>query len=367
MVLKHRLAHLDLLRLLAVALVMYGHFVGVAGGATDIYGVIGPQTKLPLIDASRWQLWRFETFLVDNFTTQSAILGVTLFFLVTGYLMPTMLERYSRAAFLINRFFRIYPVLIAACGLIGLFVGVTQNVSFSVQSYLVSMSLAYPFFSIITISGIFWTLFVEVVFYLLAASVGHFSVYRLVALQALLLLVIFISTRTDWWLAYIAALHARYLLTICIGSAVYLAEKESKWEHKVILVFASAFFCYLGFQLYRYGHVDDSNYCRIRSQVLALSLFLLFHFAGKTKVLGKIPKPVYWVADMVYPLYLLHVAFGLGTMAIVRNVTSNPYAMLIGAIAAALASASVLHFTLEVPSIKLGRYFARRVDKRATQ
>jgi peptidoglycan/LPS O-acetylase OafA/YrhL len=32
--------------------------------------------------------------------SQTGILGVSLFFIVTGYLMPLMLERYSRAEFI---------------------------------------------------------------------------------------------------------------------------------------------------------------------------------------------------------------------------------------------------------------------------
>ena len=44
---KHRFAYLDVLRLLAVMLVMFGHYVSVAGGATEIPGIINIDTALP--------------------------------------------------------------------------------------------------------------------------------------------------------------------------------------------------------------------------------------------------------------------------------------------------------------------------------
>ena len=115
-----RIQGLDILRLISVALVMYGHFVSVGGGAKVIPGIFPASVNLPLIDASKWHAYKYEIFLINNFHTQAGILGVTLFFIITGYLMPMMAERYNRKEFLINRFFRIFPTLLVSLLTVGL-------------------------------------------------------------------------------------------------------------------------------------------------------------------------------------------------------------------------------------------------------
>jgi len=151
---QNRFAYLDVLRLIAVVLVMFGHFVSVGGGATVIPGIISIEYPLPLIDSSSWGMWKFEVFMIETFSTQTAILGVTLFFLVTGYLMPVMTERYSRKGFLVNRFFRIFPVLFVAMIVLGIFVGATQEIKFDVSSYLASWTLTYPIFGVVPVAGV---------------------------------------------------------------------------------------------------------------------------------------------------------------------------------------------------------------------
>ena len=129
---NNRFIYLDILRLLSLMLVMFGHYVLVAGGALDIPLVMNPNlTLLPIIDNSRWDLWKLEVFLVEYFSTQTAILGVSLFFIITGYLMPAMLERYNRLEFLINRLF---PTLIVATLLVSIVVAICQDIHFPVSS-----------------------------------------------------------------------------------------------------------------------------------------------------------------------------------------------------------------------------------------
>ena len=101
---QHRINYLDVLILLAVVLVMFGHFISVGSVATDIPGVINPDFSLHLYDAAKWKLWWVEIIMIEQFSTQTAVLGVSLFFIITGYLIPMMMHRYTRREFLINRF-----------------------------------------------------------------------------------------------------------------------------------------------------------------------------------------------------------------------------------------------------------------------
>ncbi|MGE8411566.1 MAG: acyltransferase family protein [Pseudomonas sp.] len=359
---QNRFAYLDILRVLAVVLVMFGHYVLVGGGATSIPGVISDGYPLPLVDQGSWSIWRFEVFLINSFSTQTAILGVTLFFIITGYLMPVMLERYSRLEFLVNRIFRIFPVLLVALGMIGLFVWATQGLVFGWSNYIASFTLSYLVFGVVPVASILWTLVIEVLFYGFSAVIGKFSVYRLFAFQALILGVIVLSVKIpgSYYLMLVAS-QMKYMMIICVGSAIYLAERDSSWPNRVSMVFGSVVLTYLAFQFYKVGHEDSSTYNNIGTQLLALGLFLGFKFISRFDFMHKLPKPIYWMADLVYPIYLLHAAFGLGTMALVRGFTHDPYVMLLMAITSSVFASWLLHRYVEVPGIAVGKSCVRNL------
>lgn len=360
---KHRFAYLDIIRLLAVLLVMFGHYVLVGGGATEIPGIINPDFSLPLFDQTKWQLWKLETFLIEHFSTQTAILGVSLFFIVTGYLMPMMMQRYSRRGFLVNRFFRIFPTLFVAVIVLGLFVGVTQGITFGLPSYIGSWTLTYLIFGVLPITGVLWTLVVEVLFYICAAMIGRFSMSKLYFFQTILLAVILASVKKPAvYYLMLAATQAKYLLMICIGSAIYLSEQQTEWQHKFLPVLGSLVLTHLGTTLYRVGHEDTSTYGNLGTQALTLTLFLFLYWVSRLGFLLKLPTATHWLASLVYPIYLLHAPIGLGTMALVRSATNEPYVMLVAAVTATLFVSGLVHKYVEEPGISLGRTFMRRIE-----
>lgn len=362
---QQRFAYLDILRLLAVFLVMFGHYVSVGGGATDIPGIINIGFQLPLYDQTKWEIWKFEIFMIEKFSTQTAILGVVLFFIITGYLMPMMLERYTRRNFLINRFFRIFPFLFVTMIVLGAFVGATQGIKFSIASYIASWTLTYAALGIIPVAGVLWTLVIEVLFYLCAAIIGKFSIYKLTFFQAILLAIISASAKkNDAYYLMLTAIQAKYILMICIGSAVYLAEKEDNWLHKFSFVFISIVLAYIGFQIYRIGHEDTSTYNNLGTHILALFLFLSFYWLSKSNLLRNLPKPLYWTANLVYPIYLIHATIGFGTIAMLRSFTSEPYIMVVGAILTSILISWILHKFIEEPGISIGRFIIHRLELR---
>lgn len=355
-----RLAYLDLLRIVSVVLVMWGHFVSVGGGAQVIPGIINPDfTPLPLIDQTQWRAYLPEVFLIETFGTQSAILGVSLFFLITGYLMPMMCARYNRRQFLLNRFFRIFPTLTAAVAILGIFLYLTQGITFNAESYLASITLTYPWLGIVPITGVLWTLVIEVIFYLIVFLVGKFTLHRLIFIQAILLLTIFVGVvyREHYYL-WLAGYQSRFLLFITIGSAVYLAEKEEATFTKFATLLPSIILSYVGFQLFKLGKVDASTYENLGTHLLAASIFLGFYHLGPV-LLKRLPNMVATLADLVYPFYLIHTAIGLVTMALVREHINQPYLILLSAVLASLLASWVLHQSVEKPAISFGRRFTR--------
>lgn len=355
-----RLAYLDLLRVVSVILVMWGHFVMVGGGAQVIPGIINPDlTTLPLIDQTQWHAYLLEVFLIEAFSTQSAILGVSLFFLITGYLMPMMCARYNRAEFLLNRFFRIFPTLIAAVVILGIFLYFTQGITFGASTYLASITLTYPWLGIAPIAGVLWTLVIEVLFYFIAFLVGTFTLRRLMFIQAILLLTIFLGVAyREHYYVWLAGYQSRFLLFITIGSAIYLAEKEEAVLTKAVTLLPSIILSYVGFQIFKLGKVDASTYENLGTHLLAAGIFLIFYHLGPI-VLKRLPKMIDTLADLVYPFYLIHAAIGLVAMALVREHTQQPYLILLSAVFASLLASWLLHQSVEKPAISFGRRFTR--------
>ena len=77
-----RLAYLDVIRVLSVVLVMWGHFISVGGNANSLPLIINEKynQKLPIYEGSKWDAGLFEVFLINYFNTQTAVVGVSLFF-----------------------------------------------------------------------------------------------------------------------------------------------------------------------------------------------------------------------------------------------------------------------------------------------
>lgn len=364
---KKRLAPLDLLRLVSVLLVMYAHFVSVGTFAPEIPSIIKPGVLLPLAESTAWRFWLFDSFLIEVFSTQAGILGVSMFFMITGYLMPTMLERYSRVEFLMNRAWRIFPVLVTGTLLIGLFLWLGQGIIFPVSSYLASWTLTYSLLHLPPVAGVLWTLIVEVLFYFVACMTGRFTVYKLLMLQTALIVIILLSaTYPAYPLLLLAASQAKYLLMILVGSAIYLAEREAGWGRQIALVCSAIMLSYVGFKLFKIGHEDTSTYANLSTMLLAAGLFVGFQALSSVGWLNRIPAVVMWLSDLVYPVYIVHAAIGLATMAMVRSLTPNPYVMLAAAVMMTLLVSTMLHYCVERPGISLGRKFVRKIANRAS-
>ncbi|AZO80995.1 MULTISPECIES: acyltransferase [unclassified Bosea (in: a-proteobacteria)] len=149
---RQRYANLDALRAIAALAVMVEHMFGdlirQAPAAT------GPMSALAEALVQNLSLGRF---------------GVALFFLISGFVVPFSIagERPLRH-FAISRLFRLYPAFwlaLAVLATMGWFSGYMPGL----PTVLANMSMAPPIFGQPWLSPIHWTLFVELLFYVLVA------------------------------------------------------------------------------------------------------------------------------------------------------------------------------------------------------
>lgn len=355
---KSRLYAIDLVRLIAVLFVVYAHLVCVGSFETSLSTVIRSTETLPILNHELWNLWKIDIFLFDVFSIQAATFGVTLFFVVTGYLMPTMMERYTRKEFLINRFFRIFPVLFTSLVLIAIFLYFSQNIIFGLESYLASITLTYPFLGIIPIVGVLWTLVIEVLFYLVTALMGKTTFKKLLLLQVSILIFIVIAIKfSEFYYLRVLAYNLKFVLMISIGSAVYLIEKEGTYIDKFIYLFSSFVIAYVGFYLYKVAFNDTSTYNNLGTFIISLFVLIMAVYWGK--IITSVPKFILFFSDLVYPIYLIHVPLGLGVMVLLRDYIASPYWLCFCAFGITILISYLLHRYVEI----YGGYFGKKIIK----
>jgi peptidoglycan/LPS O-acetylase OafA/YrhL len=152
-----RMRHIDALRGLAALLVVGLH-------VTQIYPQLSPQYPLP----GQWLSSVAQNLDIGR-------VGVVLFFLISGYVIPDSI-RLDRPAplttFAIRRFFRIYPAYWVSIPLCALATWWLWGMPFTATDFLVNLTLLQDLFGITSASGVYWTLFVEIMFYLLCIALA---------------------------------------------------------------------------------------------------------------------------------------------------------------------------------------------------
>lgn len=149
---RQRYAHLDGLRAIAALAVMLEHLFGDL--LRQVPSATGSMSGMARSVVESLSLGRF---------------GVALFFLISGFVVPFSIdgERPLRH-FAISRLFRLYPALwLALAGLV-LTAGFSGDAP-PIAALLANMTMAPPLFGQPWLSPIYWTLFVELVFYGLVA------------------------------------------------------------------------------------------------------------------------------------------------------------------------------------------------------
>ncbi len=150
--------HLDSLDMLraAAAILVCLHHAFITWGAQD------HQTgfKYTLLHQMAWDL-------------DLGKIGVMIFFLISGYLIPFTVSTTGLAAqkvFIKKRFFRIYPMFIVAITFGLLINALTKDYQFDLIELILNIFLVPNLFGQEFISGVFWTLQIEIFFYLIVAS-----------------------------------------------------------------------------------------------------------------------------------------------------------------------------------------------------
>lgn len=210
-----RLRHIDALRALAALLVVWRHVADVFVQA-DPSGVAG----------GRWLQVAADNLDVGH-------IGVIVFFLISGYVIPFSIHADRPAAvgsFLIKRFFRIFPAYWLSIPLGALTGFWIWGQTFSAIDFTINLTLLQTLSGTRAAEGLYWTLLVEWVFYalcvvlLLSGSLGNMR--RVCALAVLFLLAYMVALASSTFGIHIPLLSLRlgvawFYLSIMLCGTLY--------------------------------------------------------------------------------------------------------------------------------------------------
>lgn len=350
----NRLAWLDVLRAGAVSIVVWDHFVGSFLAHTGV-------TWLPNVVVNK------VVFTPLAITQYGGFLGVSVFFLISGYIIARTARSESHRKFAIRRLLRIVPPL-ALASVIG-FVLVKINPSISpgaadasLWDILTNISLTNYFLTPrIVLVGVAWSLVVEVVFYLLTflfLPVLHSK--RIIALFPFLIIaaaLLLLATRRDFGPNYfLLVVNCLYMPLLAIGSGFYLKESRilNAWGFTAVLASGWLVFLWGTSRIYpKFLVATDSYPVSIAAALLIFTVLWLLRDRVTTW------RPIKLLALSSYSIYLFHGIVGLPVLA--HFYTSIGYTLALILALAATAGATVGSYLLvEKPCQRLARRLTRK-------
>jgi peptidoglycan/LPS O-acetylase OafA/YrhL len=354
----------DQLRGIAALLVVFSHLVG-------IYWF---QPEVPsLVSGASWDGAPKPAIALalDVLPFNPGPLGVALFFMISGFVIPLSFRHHSRPSFLLARALRIYPTYLAA-----LFLGL--GIRFASTAWwgepfqvhplviLANALLLHDLAGIGNLDLVNWTLVVELKFYLLFALAYPLILRRpqamVLGLSALALAVNLAAAqvvpglpqRLNFALSGLAQ-EAMFLPFMLLGT-LFLLRMQGRLG-PVALLGSSALALAMFLLSWKRGPWPGTYDSAAVSYVWGWAIFALAFLArGWAVPLA----PLRWLAQVSFPLYLIHSILGFVLLRLLMLRGGLGYGPALAlALLAALAVAWVLHRLVERHSIAWGRALGR--------
>lgn len=291
-------------------------------------------------------------------------LGVNLFFMISGFVIFMTLARTQRPAdFIISRASRLYPAYWAAV-LITWGAEAVLHAPTSAPSWgeaLANFLMFHSLFGVPHVDGVYWTLEVELLFYLAMFGLWLIGALRrplpvIVAWLALAWVAAFSQRLVGVEVPYVVVrfLNLRYFTYFAIGIALYHAHRRGR-------TLGLPEFAVIAFALVTIGAVESMTRA---IWAIGFTALLAIAVSGHARLLSS--RLLVWLGAISYPLYLLHEGLGWGALLLLEPAGVPPMVAVMIAIAMSLALADALHRLVEQPAMRFVRERYRAyVRKRA--
>jgi len=343
---SYRLQWLDSLRGIAAILVCIQHLVSLFRYKYPSYAIFQKGSILSLC-----------TYDVLTFGR----LGVVLFFFISGYVIPYSLQNRTLKHFIVSRVFRLYPAYWVSIILAIILLGCP-----SITILLFNITMFQKFFNIPDLVGVFWTLQIEIVFYILCGILFSydklFNTPFLIKVYYILLLLSLIMALTRFETN--KKLPVALMLGLSIMILGFILRRFNDGDTalkrtKIIYFFTTFSICLIPITLLAYNQnygFDEHWYNYFVPYLTATFIFLIFsYFKFQNSVmvlLGSISFSVYLLHTLVIDLFT--------QLDIYRNF--NPLTLTCLFFLITITISTICYYAIEKPVIKLGKRLLIRIQ-----
>lgn len=349
-----RLDGLDLLRALASCLVFYTHIAAwyeLKNDPMPLTGVLDDLVVEPL-----------------HLNKNLGFVGVSLFFLISGFVMAHVASKERAGEFAVKRALRIFPVLIVAAFLawvlvnIGLLAvpGGAKSVDFG--DLIANMFLVNYFANGFTpLIGVSWTLVVQLAIYLMIGSllvVFRKAPWVAIAIQITVCTVLLsimpnFGGYTAGSLGNVGSLGP----AIVLGEVIWLVWKKKAPTWAGVLLGLACWLVFLWGDALSYGRIDGDAYMLTLTltAVAVIAVVLAGHRIPRLRV-------VTYLSSRSYAVYLVHQTMAFTMLALLWPHVSSIVAVPIS-IVVTLLIAELLHRAVERPFGLLASSLCRRMSQ----
>ncbi|RKS17100.1 peptidoglycan/LPS O-acetylase OafA/YrhL [Pseudomonas sp. WPR_5_2] len=370
---NNRMWFLQFLRGVACLLIVYVHWQTFVMNPGSLSGIIF-QSGFPADYVAPTSVVKFGVIINQTmpFDFREVYLGLALFFLISGFIIPISLERGTRVSYIIRRIARILPtaavctVITAGVIVIGRYVEGNAIAPFSIKTIIANAALVRDILGHPYIDTAIWTLEIEVHFYLICFVISFFSGQKkasvILAMTLAFLLVSYALTKDmgkfEYFRLYLSgiALNGCFIVLMFVGMALYNYHVGNWSIAKTALV---------TFVLMIMNNLILQNYSNVTSGIMyanhlyAALMFMVLMLVGErlpySKVIDKI-------AEVSYPLYLLHATCGYTLFYIVYKHFNSIVSAFSLSWVIVIALTLLVHRTVERPSTPAGKRVAQLAE-----
>ncbi|WP_246265048.1 acyltransferase family protein [Acrocarpospora pleiomorpha] len=339
-----RLVELDLMRFIAAFAVMAFHYMAAS--------------------RSLWGDYPTEIFASVNRVTTLGILGVELFFLISGFVILMSAWGRSIGKFAVSRISRLYPAYWFTVVALYVLYNYTDVTGFKGNlypvHYLINLSMFQEAFGVLHAGGVFWSLWVELKFYFLISIIVIIGINlrRAMAFMWVWLVLVVVAEylENDLLTEIVMPRQAPYFIA---GMAFYLIHRVgpsvTRWGFVLV---GYAFAVYAALERVQ-SRVDAIGLKRFpappEAVIVAITLIFLLMAAVALGWLSWVKwAPLTTVGALTYPLYLLHQNVSAVIIPGLRD-TLNPWLLTALTMAASIVLAYLVYKLIDRPGQRLLR------------
>lgn len=281
-----RESFLDLLRFVAALFVVFYHF-GFRGYTADNLQYLSFPELSPF--------------------ARYGYIGVDLFFMISGYVIPMSIKGRGIREFAVLRAIRLYPTF-WLCMLITAAVMVITGAGITYRDILANMTMVAPVFRVNYIDGVYWSLFIELQFYALVGGILFFAGEDKLPKWMFVWLTLGAAVGIlSKYTGHIPYLGGRYYMLFCVGAGCYFYHRQKSLTS--ILLIAGGLVMTVFYSANEARLVSDHYSVSVSSFIAVLISLLcavLIFVSPRIKINAKVAA----IGGLTYPLYLLHQNIG---------------------------------------------------------